>query len=259
MSEKVKQTWIDFVESFLEARLLWDPKDENKNNKGLRADAYDKLLEQYQRIDESASLADMKNKLANMRTTFNRERKKVTDSIQNGDVRVHQPTLWYYDIFNSFLDPDTSNIEYTTPVTRLSKRETEQFRTEIHRESTKGKEDSKKQPAQKKQRIYSLLQKQERFVNTASQMLQRREQAWEINGKAIGLQLYQLDPTQRAIAHKLISDALFFGNLGKLTEESFISLNNKRASPVTHEEIHYLKVLKQEADVKDDNIINDDE
>ncbi|XP_063629863.1 uncharacterized protein LOC134801264 [Cydia splendana] len=258
MGESVKQTWLDFIDAFRKARLLWDPQDQHRTCKVLRTEAYEKLLEKYKNIDENADLMDMKNRLANMRTTFNRERKKVIDSIQNGDTRVHQPTLWYFDIFNSFLDPvDTSNsFEYTTPVTRLLKSETEQFKTEIHHESTKGKEDSKTQPAQKKQRIYSLLQKQESFVNAASQMLQRKEQAWEINGKAIGLQLYQLNTTQRTIAQKLISDTLFFGSLGKLTEESFISLNNKLASPVTHEEIHY---LEQESDVNDHNSINDDE
>ncbi|XP_063389498.1 uncharacterized protein LOC134675217 isoform X1 [Cydia fagiglandana] len=273
MSEKVKQTWIDFVESFLEARLLWDPKDENKNNKGLRADAYDKLLEQYQRIDESASLADMKNKLANMRTTFNRERKKVLESIENGNESVYKPTLWYFDLFNRFVDPNPStegmkfdtlkHFKKTMSVARLGRplrrSERERFRVEeIHNESTKGMEDEESPdtpPAQKKRRIYNLLQKQERFVDTASQMLHHNEKEWEINGKAIGLQLYQLDSTQRAIAQKLISDSLFFGSLGKLTEESFINLNNREASPEMHEEIDYLEEELEDDD--DDN--NDDE
>ncbi|XP_063541994.1 uncharacterized protein LOC134750687 [Cydia strobilella] len=261
MSESVKQTWLDFIDAFRKARLLWDPQDQHRTCKVLRAEAYEKLLAKYKKIDENADLVDMKNRLANMRTTFNRERKKVIESIRNRDAIVHKPTLWYFDIFNSFLDPvDTLHIyEYT--MSRLSKNKREHFRTEIHDESTKGtddEEDSETPPTQKKRRIYNLLQKQERFVNAARQMLLQKETEWEINGKAIGLQLYQLDMTQRTIAQKLISNTLFFGSLGKLTEESSISLNNRQASPDSpeaHEEIDY---LKEELEDNDD-IINDDE
>ncbi|XP_063629640.1 uncharacterized protein LOC134801046 [Cydia splendana] len=266
MSDKVKQTWIDFVESYMEARLLWDPKHENKNNKGLRADAYDKLLEEYQRIDENASLGDMKNKLANMRTTFHRERKKVLDSIQNGNECVYKPTLWYFDLFNSFFDPNPNtegmkfdtlkHFKKTMSVSRqLRRSERERFRPEIHNESTKEMEDEESSDtprANKKRRIYNLLQKQEKFVDTASQMLHQNEKEWEINGKAIGLQLYQLDMTQRTIAQKLISDTLFFGSLGKLTLESFINLNNREASPEMHEEIDYLEEELEDNDNNDD-------
>ncbi|XP_063369319.1 uncharacterized protein LOC134657687 [Cydia amplana] len=256
MSEIVKQTWLDFVDAFREARLLWHPQDQHRTSKVLRAQAYEKLLEKYKHIDEDADLVDMKNRLANMRTTYNRERKKVIDSIGNGDAKVHRPTLWYFDIFNSFLDPvDTLRIyEYTMSDIRRSNSEREHFRTEIHHESAKGKEDEETPPAQKKRRIYNILEKQERFVDAASQMLQRKEQVWEITGKAIGLQLYQLDATQRTIAQKLISDTLYFGSLGKLTEESLISLNQRQASPEPHEEIDY---LEEESDVNDDNFIND--
>ncbi|XP_061723533.1 uncharacterized protein LOC133529751 [Cydia pomonella] len=266
MSEKVKQSWIEFVESYIEARLLWDPKHENRNNKGLRAEAYEKLLEEYNKIYENASLADMKNKLANMRTTFHRERRKVLDSIQNGNEFIYKPTLWYFDLFNSFVDPNPNtegmkfdtlkHFKKTMTVARPSRRsERERFRAEIHNETTNGmedEEDTETPPVQKKRRIYNLLQKQERFVDTASQMLEHKEQEWEINGKAIGLQLYQLDTTQRIIAQKLISDTLFFGRLGKLTEESFINLNNRQASPETHEEIDYLEEELEDDDNNDD-------
>ncbi|XP_063369264.1 uncharacterized protein LOC134657629 [Cydia amplana] len=270
MSEIVKQTWIDFVKSYTEARLLWDPKHENRNNKGLRAEAHERLLAEYQKIYENASLADMKNKLANMRTTFHRERKKVLDSIQKGDECVYKPTLWYFDLFNSFVDPNPNtegmkfdtlkHFKKTIPVARLARpsrrSERERSRAELHNESTKemeDEEDSETPQPQKKRKIYNLLQKQERFVDTASQMLHHNEKEWEINGKAIGLQLYQLDTTQRIMAQKLISDTLFFGSLGKLTEESFINLNNRQASPEPHEEIDYL-----EEEVEDDDN-NDDE
>ncbi|XP_063541993.1 uncharacterized protein LOC134750686 [Cydia strobilella] len=266
MSEKVKQTWIDFVKSYIEARLLWDPKHENRNNKGLRAEAYEKLLEEYQNIYENASLEDMKHKLANMRTTFHRERKKVLDSIQNGNECVYKPTLWYFDLFNTFVDPNPNtegmkfdtlkHFKKTMSVARPSRRsERERFRAEIHNESTKGMEDeesSETPAAQKKRRIYNLLQKQERFVDKASQMLHQKEKEWEINGKAIGLQVYQLDTKQRTIAQKLISDTLFFGSLGKLTEESFINLNNREASPEIHEQIDYLEEELEYDDIDDE-------
>ncbi|XP_061723524.1 uncharacterized protein LOC133529740 [Cydia pomonella] len=257
MSKRVKQTWLDFLETYREARLLWDPQDEHRTCKDLRAEAYEKLLDKYKKIDESADLVDMKNRLANMRTAFNRERKKVIDSIQNGDAKVHKPTLWYFDIFNSFLDPDTEgmnfdtlkNFKHTMAVIGPSKSERECFRTVTHNESTNGKEDTDTPLAQKKRRIYNLLQKQERFVDTASQMLQHKEQEWEINGKAIGLQLYQLDAAQRTLAQQLISDTIFLGSMGKLTEESFVNFNIRQGSSEIHEKIEF---LEEESDGNDD-------
>lgn len=47
----------------------------------------------------------------------------------------------------------------------------------------------------------------------------------ECIGKAMALQMKDLDAHQSAIAHKLISDAIFYAKLGKLTVDSHVALH----------------------------------
>ena len=47
---------------------------------------------------------------------------------------------------------------------------------------------------------------------------------WKIFGKAIGLQLRGLDKKQLTIAHKLISDAIYYAKFGLLSQQAYINL-----------------------------------
>lgn len=52
-----------------------------------------------------------------------------------------------------------------------------------------------------------------------------KEDDWLVVGKSIGIQLRGLDNDQVVITQKLISDAIFYAKLGRLTEDSFIALS----------------------------------
>lgn len=65
-----------------------------------------------------------------------------------------------------------------------------------------------------------------KLENTEDSPSKYSDEEWECMGKAIALQMRELTPYQSAIANKLISDAVFYGKLGKLTIDAHIALNS---------------------------------
>ncbi|KAI8423325.1 hypothetical protein MSG28_014344 [Choristoneura fumiferana] len=275
MLDDEKELWAHVLASYKEMTFLWDVKDKNYVNKKMRAEGYKKLLERYLKIDKNGTIEILKRRLDNMRTAYNRERRKVRMSLERDMNSPHIPTLWYYKQL-SFLDalPMHANSSANTPrehyfnfnrfknkiyLEKRKKKSLKRLREEaksVHNEVEESRpgyinieplqsseEEVQEPPAprpQPKRRIFNLLQKQERFVETATKMLGKKEKDWEIIGKAIGLQLSALEGHQQTIAQKLISDAIFYGNMGKLNIDSCIHIESfetvMRVSPELTEE-----------------------
>jgi len=65
------------------------------------------------------------------------------------------------------------------------------------------------------------------FASSCAQQLMSTEDGpAESYGRAIGLQLKDMNRTQQCIAEKLISEVIFFGKMEKLTLQSSIALNS---------------------------------
>ncbi|XP_048001708.1 uncharacterized protein LOC125238420 [Leguminivora glycinivorella] len=101
MHEHDKETWIDLIENYKKFALLWDPTHKDYSDQNLRQKAYEKLLKLYKNIDSEATCLHVKKKLNNMKTTYNREKKKM-NSCQEKGIK-YTPNLWYFSHF-SFLD-----------------------------------------------------------------------------------------------------------------------------------------------------------
>lgn len=71
----------------------------------------------------------------------------------------------------------------------------------------------------------SIENKQEKLVDTAQKLLTSSDD-WQIIGQSIGLQLKDLNKHQLIFVQKIISDAIYYGKLNKLTEQSSIHLAN---------------------------------
>ncbi|GBP40667.1 hypothetical protein EVAR_36403_1 [Eumeta japonica] len=154
----------------------------------------------------------------------------------------YTPSLWYYDAFcflqegdeqspydadafNSFdegsrpssaesnskqtLDEQSPDLQNQHPSKRLLERIEEEEMPVLPK---------------KKQRMNLI--KDEAYLEAAQRFM--NEEAWEIIGKAIGIQLRDLEKRQLAIAQKIISDAIFYAKMEKLTEESFILLTSNK-------------------------------
>lgn len=53
-----------------------------------------------------------------------------------------------------------------------------------------------------------------------------KSEDWEVMGRSIGLQLRDISQKQLTIASKLISDAIYFAKLNRLSEESHIDIGS---------------------------------
>nr|CAI5849989.1 unnamed protein product [Callosobruchus analis] len=90
----------------------------------------------------------------------------------------------------------------------------------------------------KRKRINAIEQKREELVHLAHTALSSNdanpdpEDEYLIAGKRIGYQLKAIEGQQKIIAEKLISDVIFYANMGKLTEHC--SINVPSSSSTTH-------------------------
>lgn len=77
-------------------------------------------------------------------------------------------------------------------------------------------------------KLSKVDEKKMEVLNLARNVLEKPdEDEYMVAGKRIGFQLKDLEPNQRIIAEKLISDVIFYGKTKKLTEDSRIECNNK--------------------------------
>ncbi|PIO12720.1 hypothetical protein AB205_0160940 [Aquarana catesbeiana] len=86
-----------FIDKYRELPCLWQVRHPQYNNKQKRQAALEKLLELVKPV--TATIPYLKAKIGGLRSTYLRERKKVTDSQRSGAAAddVYVPRLWYYE------------------------------------------------------------------------------------------------------------------------------------------------------------------
>lgn len=78
-------------------------KNKDYHNRAKKRAAYNKLIEQYKKIEPSANREMIVKKINGLRSNYRKEKKKVQESASNNDG--YETTLWYYDLMK-FLDDD---------------------------------------------------------------------------------------------------------------------------------------------------------
>ncbi|XP_072945160.1 uncharacterized protein [Epargyreus clarus] len=256
--ENEREAWTKVIDLFKDLPYLWDKKQKDYFNRDMRQEAFKMLVQIFnEEIGRDTSLADFKKKLENMRTTYGRELKKVNASKQTGSGSndIYVPALWYYPLFQ-FLEgttepcrPGTDTLDeaseteskgnVTSPDISASTSSTQIINTEIY--DKEGPADSGKSSQPRKQKM-SIQSKQEKLLDAAQTLMTRQDDDWEIIGKSIGVQLKNLSTHQQVIAQKIINDSLFYGKLGKLTDESSITLSPQHTvlhPRIPHRYYHY--------------------
>lgn len=95
----------------------------------------------------------------------------------------------------------------------------------------------------KKIKVSEIEKKKECFLDLATKKLSQQTKSTAF-GNNVAFQLEDLDRRQRIFAEKIISDALFYANLGKLTETASISLgpnpepNSRQVSDTSNNFLH---------------------
>ncbi|PIO35066.1 hypothetical protein AB205_0192110 [Aquarana catesbeiana] len=86
-----------FIEKYRELPCLWQVRQPHYNNKQKRQAELETLLELVKLVVPTATIPYLKTKIGGLRSTYLRERKKVTDSQRSGADDVYVPRLWYYE------------------------------------------------------------------------------------------------------------------------------------------------------------------
>ncbi|KAH9633665.1 hypothetical protein HF086_009765 [Spodoptera exigua] len=178
----------------------------------------------YKNIEKDATVKTLKKKIDNLKTNYFKELKKVKASKHTGagSEDVYVPTIWYYDSF-SFLETTTESCRSIRDTiededSSLSCIED----TQMTNNSTSNQNMFKKK---KKEAPF----KQQDILEKASELLNTKEEDWEILGRSIGMQLRDVNQQQHIIARKLISDVIFYATLNKLSEESFVGVTTHQS------------------------------
>ncbi|XP_073453653.1 uncharacterized protein [Aquarana catesbeiana] len=102
-----------FIEKYRELSCLWQVKCRDYSNKIKRKEAMEKLLEIVKPVYPMADINYLKAKIGGLRSTYNRERKKVLDSQRSGASAddVYVPRLWYYNSLRFLTDQEDDEEE----------------------------------------------------------------------------------------------------------------------------------------------------
>lgn len=91
--------WIEFFKLYHDLPALWKVMDDVYKNKRLKKQAYEQLLECYQRIDPKANVDSMRRKMNGIRTCYRRELRKVerSEKAAKSANDIYVPHLWYFN------------------------------------------------------------------------------------------------------------------------------------------------------------------
>lgn len=107
---------VEFIDIYRRSPCLWNKKDPKYHNANIRESVYMLLLEKYQEYDKNATKAMVKAKINSLRSTYNKELKKVKDSERSGagTEEVYKPSLWYYDLLSFVSDQQPTGTNLST-------------------------------------------------------------------------------------------------------------------------------------------------
>ena len=99
MSSWTKEQVLNLIEIYRKYECLWKVTCKEYSNKALKEQAYAELTQYVKTSDPQASKDTVTKKIANLRTAFGKEYKKVESSKVSGagaqDIIL--PKLWYYE------------------------------------------------------------------------------------------------------------------------------------------------------------------
>ncbi|KAK4887391.1 hypothetical protein RN001_003662 [Aquatica leii] len=201
---------------------------------------------------ENRLMQYVRKKIDSLRAGFRRELREIRKTKRTGTSAdsVYESTLWYFDLLlftqdqeevrpgtssmtiqESATDDDDSQSNCTradTPLSPLAPASTCSSRQSQRSEKNR-------QLAVKES---TLAQKKAKFLDVASTVVAAVPPAtspYEQFGKSVACDLEPMDPHQRTIAQKLISDILYYGKLMRLTEHCSVNIAaNIPQTPLYH-------------------------
>ncbi|XP_071053910.1 uncharacterized protein [Onthophagus taurus] len=252
-----KQFWESFISLYKTYPCLWNVKSKEYVNKQKRNDAYEALVIKCKEICPEANVQYVRKKIDSLRAGFRRELREMRKSKRTGSSadNIYEPTLWYFDLLlftqdNEEVRPGTSSLAIEESATdddcsysEFISEDTVQ--SPLTPTSTCSSQQSRPREKNKKltTKDSTLSQKKAKFLDVASTALAAVPPTtlrYEPFGKSVACDLENMEPHQRTIAQKLISDVLYFGKLKRLAENCSISIPaNIPQTAVYHHDPYY--------------------
>ncbi|XP_031760167.1 uncharacterized protein LOC100495603 isoform X2 [Xenopus tropicalis] len=232
----------EFIEMYRALPCLWKVKSTDYFNKQKKNRAYEKLVRLCKSVCPTANLEYVKHKIANLRTVFKKELKKVELSKRSGATgdNVYVPRLWYFELLKFTIEQDasgnaTSNLGESEDIIPCDVGEEEKRASEesfveivespnlsqmsIHRPNEAAMEnDAEEFSLPKKQMKRKLcnddLEKQ--LLSQAAAILSRDDDEYDNFGVIVASKLRKMDENQRLAAEMIIWDVLHKGMLKQL-------------------------------------------
>lgn len=109
--DREREFVLGFIALYRELDCLWYLKGRNYSNKILRQDAHEKLLAFSKPYFADANVDWVRKKIANLRTVFLKEHKKIEGSKRSGSGsdQVYTPNLWYYNELLFLMEKEPQN------------------------------------------------------------------------------------------------------------------------------------------------------
>nr|CAI5858207.1 unnamed protein product [Callosobruchus analis] len=221
--------WVDFIESYREQVCLWDVQSSKGTGQG--GDTYQPTLWYFDLLLFTTQAETGRKGISTdeMEESLEHETVDTFDYCETQAEAPLTPVSSASDIdeqvnSNENDITDTPQICSNTVTPQTSRPSSRNFYQQTI--------------VNKRKRINAIEQKREELVHLAHTALSSNdanpdpEDEYLIAGKRIGYQLKAIEGQQKIIAEKLISDVIFYANMGKLTEHC--SINVPSSSSTTH-------------------------
>ncbi|XP_063384923.1 uncharacterized protein LOC134671070 [Cydia fagiglandana] len=217
----------EFIRLFRQHPCLWKVKCKEYGNRTIRNMAYDELVDYCKKIGFlSANREFVTKKIQNLRGSFRKELKKVTEARNSGGSIVYKTNLWYYDLlYFTKGQEDDSKEEETDPPPRIASPPSpaDNSSSPIHEYQFAEESNEPIQPRKALKRHASVTDTQIKLMKVCTEALKRKEiTEFEGVGISVAKKLEKMNSIQALYAESLIQSVLRKGLLNRLTEETDI-------------------------------------
>ncbi|KAG8443375.1 hypothetical protein GDO86_011970 [Hymenochirus boettgeri] len=234
----------EFIRVYRSLPCLWKVKSADYFNKQKKYQAYEILLELCRSVFPIANIEFVKHKIANLRTVFKKELKKVELSRKSGATpeNIYVPRLWYFELLKFTIDQEipkrsNSNIMETQEGHSWDEREEETRVSDVSFETVEvpnlsqvsvqsqnevvenEMDECVNQKKMKKRKIFDEdIGKQ--LLSQAAALLNKTEDEYDNFGFVVASKLRKMEESQRLAAEMIVYDVLHKGMLKQLNVQN---------------------------------------
>ncbi|XP_055615695.1 uncharacterized protein LOC129768983 [Toxorhynchites rutilus septentrionalis] len=227
-----------FIDDYHNSPELWNNKILQYKDIHIKKDKLKQLAAKY-----NCTVADVKNKIKNLRTAFHRERKKVQQK-KSGSSPGKQTKWFAYEPLSFLLDVDIPKSTISTAGSDEENFEEEQHQhdqADLQEVNNKREEERQKYIAPKRKRKNSPISDREEEAYSILKNACQRDEC-SIYGEYVANELRKLSSVERTITQHNINNALFEAGIRRLDEL------DQASTPVCNSESNCFTVLSSETE-----------